>query len=226
MRELLSICYSCAFALAQLSERDIRQIDFANHEFPWREADSWPDHLEWLSITEPNRVRLMNGRWQIPHSSSRTTGNFEPPFAGLTLDEVIYGDLTGDTKDEAVTVLRFDSGGTQYFYWVYVYTTAGNQPKLLAYFRTGDRSAQGLYRVYIRDRSLIVELYDPDKQQGDCCSSGFIRGRYRWDGHVFATRGAIETGTPKSVSRRRVVRRQLLFLVNDNYFSRSTTITP
>jgi hypothetical protein len=28
---------------------------------------------------------------------------------------------------------------------------------------------------------LVVELLDSEKQTGDCCSSGFIRNRYRWN---------------------------------------------
>ena len=189
--------YICAIALS--SDTGSRRIDFANHEFSWRETDGWPDHLVWLSTSETNRVQLVNGRWKVP--------DYDIPRkyrAGLTLDEVTYGNLTGEDTHEAVVVLRYDSGGVQYYYWVYIYGTTERQAKLLGYFHAGDRAAQGLYRVYILDHKLVVELYDPEKAQGGCCSSGFIRTRYEWNGHTFSSVGAVERGRAESVSRRSV----------------------
>src|SRR5689334_8105642 len=95
----------------------------------------WPNHLEWLSVAG-TQIRLDHGRW--------SRDNDGPRFAGLTFDSVDYGDLTGDGKDEAVVVLRYDSGGTQYHYYVYVFTSASGTVQLLVYFRSGDRAASGL----------------------------------------------------------------------------------
>src|SRR5262249_51793970 len=136
----------------------IREIDFKNFSYVWQEPDAWPDHLDWLNASG-TEVHLTNGRW-----SSDDDG---PRSAGLTLESVDYGDLTSDGKDEAVVVLRYDSGGTQYHYYVYIFTTESGQVKLLAYFRSGDRSAFGLYRLAIKKGTLVVELYDPEGEQGD-----------------------------------------------------------
>jgi hypothetical protein len=199
---LLLMCALCMFAVAPF--HGIRQVDFTNFTYPWCETDSWPDHLEWLDPSERNRVRLVNGRWAQPQDRIATSTSFKLPFSGLTFDEVLYGDLTGDAQEEAVVVLRFDSGGTQYYYYVYIYSLESGHPKLLGYFHTGDRASQGLYRVYAQRGSLVVELYDPDKRQGDCCSSGFLRTRHRWRGGIFDTLGRTERGSPITVSRRRV----------------------
>ena len=145
--KLAFLCFGCFIAAAAPPGGNIRTIDFANHEYPWRASDSWPHELEWLGASEPNRIRLVNGRWKMPDS------DFEQPFAGLTLEEVVCGDLTGDSKDEAV---------------------------------------------------LVVELYDPEKQEGDCCSSGLLRQQYRWDGQVFRKVGPMMRGSAKYWSRRRV----------------------
>jgi hypothetical protein len=196
--KLAFLCFGCFIAVAAPPGENIRTIDFANHEYPWRASDSWPHELEWLRASEPNRIQLVNGRWKM-HDY-----DFKQPFSGLTLEEVVYGDLTGDSKDEAVAVVRYDSGGTQYYYWVYIYSADANGPKLLAYFRTGDRAAQGLYRVYLRNGKLVVELYDPEKQEGDCCSSGLLRQQYRWDGQAFHTVGPMTRGRARHESRRRV----------------------
>lgn len=204
MTRFLLLCFGCACVVGVSFRGSIRRVDFASHEYPWRDDQSWPKPLEWLSPSGSSRVRLVNGRWNLPESLPRTESDFNFPFAGLTLEEVIYGDLTGDSKDEAVVVLRFDSGGTQYYYWIYVYTGPAEQPNLMAYSRAGERADRGLYRVYVRDHSLVVEVYDPDERQGDCCSAGFVRYRYRWNGNAFVMLGAPQKGTPKSVSRRRV----------------------
>jgi hypothetical protein len=56
----------------------------------------------------------------------------------------------------------------------------------------------------VRDHRLVVELFDPEKGFGDCCSSGFIRQNYQWDGISFAKVGNAEKGAPKQTSRRRL----------------------
>jgi len=198
MRRVLSIAFLSICAVASASDRRIREVDFANHTYPWHRTEEWPDRLEWQRSAEPNRINLVKGRWREPDSEK------DQRYSGLTLEEVVYGDLTGDDADEAVVVIRYDTGGTQYHHFVYVFSPGVKGPRLLAWFRSGDRSANGLYQVSLSNCGLVVDLYDPDKQQGDCCSSGFIRQRYRWSGTAFTKDGAIQHGSPRRVSRRAV----------------------
>jgi hypothetical protein len=100
-----------------------------------------------------------------------------------------------------VVVLRYDTGGTMFFYFVYIYSFAAAQPKLLACFQSGERADSGLYRVYGQEGKLVVELFDPQKQVGDCCSTGFVRTRYAWRNGKFLADGVKEFGTPKTTSR-------------------------
>jgi hypothetical protein len=144
---------------------------FKKFEYPFAESEGWTHHLEWLKVDEPNKVRLVDGKWREPESGD------DEPFSGLTLESVEFGDATGDGKSEAIVVLRYDTGGTQYSYYVYIYSMQAKQPVLLAYFHSGDRAASGLYKAYPQRGELIVELFDPAKQQGDCCSQGFVRRR-------------------------------------------------
>ena len=143
-------------------------------------------------------MRLVNGRWRDPEKE--TDG---PPAAlsGLTLESVSYTHLNDSPQEQAIIVLRFDTGGTQYWYFVYIYTMQAGAAKLLAYFHAGDRAASGLYQVYVNDGNLVVELFDPDKKIGDCCSNGFIRTRWHWRNGRFEQVGVAEFGTPKSTSR-------------------------
>jgi hypothetical protein len=168
---------------------------FKNFEYPFAVSKAWPDHLEWLDSTGTHRVMLVNGRWRDPDSGS------DEPFRGLTLESVQFGDVTGDGKQEAIVVLRFDTGGTQYSHYVYIYSLQEPRPRVLAYFHSGDRSASGLYRVYAQRGELVVELFDPEKRSGDCCSSRFIRRRFEWKDSRYQQVGRAVFGTPKAPSR-------------------------
>jgi hypothetical protein len=187
---LLLLCEGYSLVCAQTTG-SIRGVDFRNHVYPWIEREGWQSELTWLSTATPNHNTLVNGRWEFPYRDTAADLRGKLPFAGLTLAEVIHGDVTGDAKDDAVVVLREDSGGTQCYYLVYIYTTSTHGLALLAYFRSGDRAAHGLYRVFPSDGKLVVDLYDPDKREGDCCSSGFLRTQYRWDGNAFVAAGPI-----------------------------------
>lgn len=112
---------------------------------------------------------------------------------GLTLKSVEFADVTSDGLEDAVTVIHFDTGGTQQTDYVYIYSFAAGKPKLLAYFHSGDRAASGLHKVYGENGQLVVELFDPGKRSGDCCSSGFVRMRYRWHNGQFEEFGARES---------------------------------
>jgi len=174
-----------------------RQVDFKNFSYPWPNPSGWPHRLEWLDVSERAHVQLVDGRWRLQLEDAPPIY----PFSGLTLESVEFADVTGTGRSDAIVTLRFDTGGTQYSHYVYIYSLAAEKPKLLAYFHSGDRSASGLYRVYAEGGQLVVELFDPDKQQGDCCSAGFIRTRYRWHAGRFEPTGARELGTPKATTR-------------------------
>ena len=180
--------------------QDLKHVDFKNYTYPWGGPPNWSDQLEWLDLSEPSTVRLSDGRWADP-AQAEEHSKYNLPFAGLTLESVTMGDVTGEGQDNAIVVLRYDTGGTQFLYFVYVYTFADGRPKPLAYFHAGDRSDSGLYQVYGQNKELVVELYDPSKRTGDCCSSGFIRTRYRWHGGKFEITGKNEFGTPRTASR-------------------------
>jgi hypothetical protein len=183
-------------AAAVASTADNKQSNkFKNFEYPFAGNQGWPHQLEWQNVDEPNKVKLVDGKWREPDSDS------DMPFNGLTLESVTLADVTADGINEAIVVLRYDTGGTQYSHYVYIYSIGSMVPKLLAFFHSGDRAAAGLYRVYAEKGNLVVELYDPDKRQGDCCSDGFVRTRFHWTESAFGQVGGNEYGNTKSSSR-------------------------
>ena len=186
---LLVLLASVSFA----ADKDLST--FKNFSYPFGDGQGWAHELKWQDVKESTKAALVNGKWREPDSDS------EQSFSGLTFESAKLGDVTGDGINDAIVVLRYDTGGTQYSHYVYIYSLRDNTPRLLAYFHSGDRAASGLYRVYAERRSLVVELFDPAKQQGDCCSEGFVRKRFRWTGTAFKKLGRDQYGTPQQPSR-------------------------
>jgi hypothetical protein len=186
---MLFLLSTVAFAV------DKRAATFKNFDYPFAGAKGWPHQLVWQNVNEGNKVTLVSGKWREP------TDDSDEPVSGLTLESVIFGDVTGDGQSEAIVVLRYDSGGTQYSHYVYIFSLGGHSPRLLAYFHSGDRASFGLYRVYPANGNLVVELFDPKRQQGDCCSEGFVRRRFRWTKSLFQQVGKTEFGIPSAKSR-------------------------
>lgn len=160
--------------------QNIRDVDFKNFTYPIPITGLTfrHDRLVWLSPYTVRHVRLVRGKSDI----------------GLSFQSEQFGDVLGTGKDEAIVVLRFHSGLLDTNY-VYIYSLAAQVPKVLAYFHSGDRAFSGLYRVYGENGRLVVDLFDPDRRSGDCCSSGYVRTRYRWQAGKFRPFGARENGT-------------------------------
>jgi hypothetical protein len=183
MRSLdLGLIIVFVFALGLgTAQETIRQVDFKNFVYPMSGTTLGHDRLVWLDTASKRRIRLVNG-----------TGI--PGKPGFTLASLKFADVTGDGKDSAIVVLHFDTGGTQQTDYVYVYSLTDGKPEPLAYFYTGDRAHSGLYGVYGEGGRLVVELLDPSKSEGDCCSTGFIRTRYQWRIDKFERVGDPEYG--------------------------------
>jgi len=187
---------SFGFATAQDT---IRQFDFKNFTYPVNGPLLGHDRLQWLTVpdkTNPKRwTRLVNGNDLTKDSSFVMQGQEYTQWSGFKLESVEFADVTGEHKEEALVVLRYLTGGKQTTHYVYIYSFEDGKPKLLAYCHTGDRADYGLYKVYGEGGALVFELFDPNKRSGDCCSSGFVRIRYRWRASRFEAFGTREYGT-------------------------------
>jgi hypothetical protein len=122
---------------------------------------------------------------------------------GLTYVTTKYFDVTGDGQDEALVVLKIETGGSAIPQVVYVFNWKSGAPELIWPFRTGDRADGGLKDLRVENGNLIVELYGQDrfllggvetsKVTGDeeqlCCPSYFTRTAYKWNGSSFLMQG-------------------------------------
>ena len=183
------------------AQTNIRQVDFKNFTYPLSGTLLGHDRLQWLDMAgaHSNRkpIHLVNGEDLTKSSSFVMDGHEYTQWEGFTLQSVEFADVTGDGREEAIVVLHYRTGGTQQTDYVYIYSFADGQPKLLAYFHTGDRAYSGLCKVFGADGKLVVELFDPEKEIGDCCSSGIVRTRYTWHNERFEAFGKSERETLK-----------------------------
>lgn len=122
---------------------------------------------------------------------------------GLSYVTTKYLDLTGDGQDEAIVILKIETGGSAIPQVGYVFTWKDGKPELIWPFRTGDRADGGLKDIRADNGEVVVELYGQDrfilgeietgKITGDeeqlCCPTYFTRSRYRWNGSSFLMTG-------------------------------------
>jgi hypothetical protein len=180
------------------AQTNIRQVDFKNFTYPLSGTLLGHDRLQWLDMSREahsNRkpIHLVNGDDLTKASSFVMEGQEYTQWTGFTLQSVEFADVTGEGKEDAIVVLKYLTGGTQKTHYVYIYSFDDGKPKLLAYCHTGDRGENGLYKVYGDRGALVFELLDPKKMSGDCCSSGFVRTRYKWHNGRFEAFGARES---------------------------------
>jgi len=118
---------------------------------------------------------------------------------GMSYVTTKYLDVDGDTDDEALVILKIETGGGAIPQLVYVFEWKDDKPELLWNFRTGDRADGGLKDLRAENGELVVELYGQDrfllgqtetgKITGDeeqlCCPTFFTRSFYKWNGKNF-----------------------------------------
>ena len=122
---------------------------------------------------------------------------------GLSYVTAKYMDLTGDGDDEAVVILKIETGGSAVPQLAYVFTWTEGKPELIWPFRTGDRADGGLKDIRAENGLLILELYGQDRfilgqtetgkitddREQLCCPKYFTRSSYKWNGKNFLLQG-------------------------------------
>jgi hypothetical protein len=188
------------------------EFDFRNFTFPlprgWQHQDG-------------DEITLVNGKLEPKFKDIQEEMTPEEKAAaraerriGMSYVTTKYLDADNDGQDEAVVVLKVETGGNAVPQLVYVYTWKNDQPELLWNFRTGDRADGGLKDIRTENGEVVVELYGQDrfllgqaetsKITGDeeqlCCPTYFTRTRYKWNGRVFLLQGKRLTYEAKNPS--------------------------
>lgn len=184
-------------ARGKTTSSPLGKFDFKNFTYPlprgWQHADG-------------DEIVLANGRLTPKFKNVDEEMSPEEKAAarterriGMSYVTAKYLDVDDDGNDEAVVILKVETGGAAIPQLVYLYGWNDGQPKLLWNFRTGDRSDGGLKDIRAEHGEMVVELYGQDrfllgqtetgKITGDeeqlCCPTYFTRTFYKWNGKVF-----------------------------------------
>ena len=182
LRSLVRVLLAVPLMLSA-AEPGIRSVDFKNFEYGWPVAPSGRSSWNWLQVTPTSHIRLQNGHLTLDPT--------DPPHSDyLQLLSVTYGDLDGDRQDEAAVDLYYGSGGTASWHYLYVFKAANGTVAPIGILESGSRADGGLGAVRISQGQLILDFADADRREGDCCSRGIIRVRYRLQGGRFVETGA------------------------------------
>jgi len=158
-------------------------FDFKNFTYPFPRG--WQD-------TDSKEFTLENGKRQV--SKERI---------GISFVTTLFGDANGDGADEAIVILKFDTGGSAVPQTVYIYSWRENEPNLIWSFRTGDRADGGLKNIWTENNSVVIELFGQDryilgdsetlKITGDeeqiSFPAYYTKTVYKWNGSSFKMEG-------------------------------------
>jgi hypothetical protein len=169
------------------TDAPIGKFDFKNFIYPlprgWQDADG-------------KEAELVDGKRPIVKSD-------EEQRIGLSYLTTKFFDATGDGQDEAIVILKINTGGGAIPHIVYMFEWKTDKPELIWTFRTGDRADGGLKNIFLENGETVVELFGQDrfilgeietgKITGDieqlCCPTHFTRNRYKWNGKNFLLQG-------------------------------------
>lgn len=174
----------------ETTDSPIGKFDFKNYTYPLPRG--WQGTLREISLT--------NGKAPL-------SMEVEERKIGASYVRTKFGDVTGDGQDEALVIIKIETGGAALPQVIYIFEWKNNQPEMVWYFRTGDRADGGLRQMRAENGELVIELYGQDryifgdvetmKVTGDeeqlCCPTYFTRTRYKLTGSRFVLQGKRET---------------------------------
>jgi hypothetical protein len=166
-------CLTAAVAQTRGPRYDIRRVDFRN--FSYRPLCTNPS-----GEGRRETLRVSNG------ILSRDAP--EDPIR-FKVTSVVYGDLTGDGRDEAFVITDCRLGGTGHWTEGFVYAMQNGRPLLASTLQGGDRAGGGIYSAKIVKGLLRVDTFAPGFGGGACCPGFVDTTTYKLNGHLLLTVG-------------------------------------
>ena len=180
---------------------ELGKFDFRNYTYPMPRGWQHPDGKE---ITlENGKVKPVEVVIDEEMPDEEKAARRAARRIGLSYVTTRYFDVTGDGSDEAIVILKVETGGAAIPQLVYIFEWKDSAPELIWYFRTGDRADGGLKDLRMENGLLTVELFGQDrfllgetetnKITGDeeqiCCPTFFTRTQYKWNGRSLQMQG-------------------------------------
>lgn len=180
----------------------IGTFDFKNYTYELPRGWQNPDGTTEITLTN-GHIAPVEGNVKEEMSNEAKAAEKAQRRIGLSYVTTKYFDVTGDGEDEAVVILKIETGGSAIPQICYVFTWRGGKPELIWPFRTGDRADGGLKDIRAEGGGLTVELYGQDRfvlgqtETGKitddleqlCCPTYFTRSVYKWNGKNFLMQG-------------------------------------
>lgn len=154
------------------AQSDIRKIDFRNYSYNTCFSE------------DKKTTRITKGKYEreINEGGYKYTVYFE-------VRDVIYGDLDGDGKEEAVVSTMCSGGGTGRFTEALIFRSKNGKEELIGSTGMGDRADGGLHDIKFVNGQLKVEQYGGNA--GACCPEYIVTHTYKLTG-----KGLVEIGKP------------------------------
>lgn len=166
---ILAVFVLLAFSSLAFSQTDIRDVDFTN--FTYEPYCAGPGD-------ETRTVTVKDG---MLFEQTKTEDGFTNNFY-FSAYEVVYGDVDGDTADEAIISTLCNTGGTGNFTEGFIYGMKDGQPALIARIEGGDRAYGGLRKVSVENGKIIkVERSAPGELGANCCPEEIETTIYRFE---------------------------------------------
>lgn len=180
----------------------IGNFDFKNYTYELPRGWQNPDGTAEIKLTNGKIAPIDKKVTEDMPDEERAEAKHQRRI-GMSYVATKFFDVTGDGQDEAVVVLKVETGGSAVPQLVYVFTWKDGKSELIWPFRTGDRADGGLKDVRGENGEFVIELYGQDrfllgqietgKITGDieqlCCPTYFTRTRYKWNGNAFLMQG-------------------------------------
>jgi hypothetical protein len=167
-------------------DHSIRRVDFRNFTFDWLPAG----HVAPPGVKS---IALKDGEVEYDYHWGET-----PDFAAVSFIGLSYGEVTGDSVEDAVIVLLIAGPNNPRPCGVLAYTMKDGSPKLIWAHTSGGGSVRGLRDAYARDGQLVIEEYNPVTGEIDGkkfylgSAQTYTRVSYEWDGRTFRPTGSEE----------------------------------
>lgn len=180
----------------------IGKFDFKNYTYELPRGWQNPDGTADITLKNGKAAPVGGPVSEELSNEARAVAKAERRI-GMSYVTTKFFDVTSDAEDEAIVVLKVETGGSAIPQLVYVFEWKGGRPELIWTFRTGDRADGGLKHIRVEHGMLIVELYGQDRfilgqiETGKitddleqlCCPTHFTRSSYKWNGKNFLMQG-------------------------------------
>ena len=143
-----------ATSLLHSTRSSFRGFDFANALYPWEHPSGIvPNDFAWIRPPDTS-IRLRHGRVDFKDQSGLGEGY-------LLMIGIVYGDLDGDSREDAAVDLIYSTGGTANWHYLYIFRSQSDHqpPRVISILRSGSRADRGLARTEIKNETLILDFF-------------------------------------------------------------------